>query len=81
MEYNIETIRQWLKENNHRITHFRPKSFCRCEYFLAYDRNQIIPYIDGQPYMPDNDEVYKIIREICGAGKISEKFESCGNRY
>ena len=50
----LETAIEWLKSNAKRITYLRPRRMCGTMMFLAYDRSQSIPYIDGQPRMVDD---------------------------
>jgi len=72
MCYDLKEIENWLKETNNKITHFRSKKWCGMWRYLAYNRNEVIPFISDQPFMPDNNDVYDLIYKICGNEKIED---------
>ena len=69
----LTDIEKWLTANKDYITHFRPRRWCGVATLTAYNRNNRVPFIDGQPQILDNDENAQAIRFICGAGFIEER--------
>jgi len=68
------TIAQWLEANKGIITHFRPRGWCGQAFLYAYNRNEKIPYIDGQPAIYDTPENIGLIRQILGEGFVGDPF-------
>ena len=44
----------WLTDNRSQISYLRPRRWCGVDQFHAYNRKNMIPYIDGQPSLPDD---------------------------
>jgi len=70
MKTSVE-LRAWLVANKSEITHFRPRRWCGCDKLLPYNRNKVIPLVNG-PWIPDTPENVNMIREVLGNGMIED---------
>ena len=44
----------WLTANREQIGYLRPRRWCGVVQFHAYNRHNLIPYIEDQPMLPDD---------------------------
>ncbi len=73
MFINAINFENWLIANKEKITHFRPKKWCKIEMLLPYNRREKTPLIDCPEIIQDNPENFELIKKVLGNGFIEDR--------